>query len=80
MHKSKIRISLGNRDRFTLSFRRDGKEIAALETIQDRSSWEIVPLEFEVPAEAVQAGYNSIRVLPSFGEDPYRMGSMELAD
>lgn len=77
-HASLVRIRLGNRDGFTISFRLDGHEVAALQTPMDKSSWDVVQMEMKIPEEAVNSGYNSIRVLPYAGEDPYKMGSIEL--
>jgi arabinofuranosyltransferase len=79
-HAGKIQINLGNRDGFILSFRLKGEEIATLETPQDTSSEDMVQMLMDVPPAAVESGYDSIRVLPSAGDDPFRMSSLTLID
>jgi len=79
-HAGQIQINLGNRDGFRLSFRRDGEEVASIETPRDKASEEIVQMLMDVPPAAVEAGYDSIRVLPSAGDDPYWMSSLVLID
>ena len=79
-HAGQIQINLGNRDGFTVSFRLKGEEVATLETPQDKSSEDMVQMLMDVPPAAVKSGYDSIRVLPSAGDDPFRMSSLTLID
>ncbi len=79
-HSGQISMSLDAQDRYQVSFRANGEELADLD-IQAPTGSEpgLSAFQVAVPAAAVQAGFDQIRILPLTGDGQYNLGFLHLA-
>lgn len=77
----RIEISLDRNDDIQLLYLRDGKTLAKQEIPALYALWlGLATHHLEIPAKAIEAGYNSIRVLPIRGDGDFSLGHIVLWD
>jgi hypothetical protein len=73
-----IELSLDNNDRYRIEFLREGKVVGEDSVGPDMTTGGLIVYRVEVPAEAVQAGYDAIRIGAVEGDSSWSVGHLRL--